>query len=125
MRFYEDVKTIEAARLASNEAIAKCNLKQLAGYWMDDIIIIRGNSDVIVNKAKAIIAWEKIFESAPPVIYERRPTEIIISNDKLSAWEKGTWTGINTYSKGGNYAAVWKKQESNWKIQAELFASLT
>jgi len=40
------------------------------------------------------------------------------------AWEKGTWEGINTYSKGGSYSAMWKKKDGEWRIQAELFVAL-
>jgi hypothetical protein len=42
----------------------------------------------------------------------------------MFAWEKGTWEGFNTYSKGGEYSAMWRKVNDEWKLQAELFVAL-
>jgi hypothetical protein len=40
------------------------------------------------------------------------------------AWETGYWVAKNSYSKGGNYAAMWRKFDGVWKLQSELFVSL-
>jgi hypothetical protein len=66
-----------------------------------------------------------MFETTPRTSFIRNPSEIIISTaDPTMAWENGKWDGINSYSKGGNYSAMWRKKNGIWKIQAELFVSL-
>lgn len=124
MDLINEEKNIADARAATNKAIAEHDIEALSYYWMDDIIIIRGNGTIIATKETAINVWQKMFNEEPAVSYVRYHKEIIISNNKLFAWEKGRWQGINTYSNGGNYAAMWCKQNDVWKLKAELFVSL-
>ena len=77
-----------------------------------------------MNKEVVKCVWQKMFTDEPTVSYVRYSVEIIVNNNSLIAWEKGTWTGVNTYSAGGNYAAMWCKQNGLWKLKAELFVSL-
>ena len=115
---------ISEARTATNKAIAEHDLESLMTYYSDDIIIIRGDGNMMHNKDAAENTWRKIFTEEPTVSFLRNPHEIIISSNNLLAWEKGTWTGINTYSSGGNYAAMWCYNNNLWKIKAELFVAL-
>ncbi|MEP7322379.1 MAG: nuclear transport factor 2 family protein [Saprospiraceae bacterium] len=120
-----DVQLIKESRAASNLALAKKDIKELSKFWLDDFIQIRGNGTFLVGKDTIISTWVDLFKSNPTTSYIRTPNEIIISvYDPTMAWEKGTWEGINTYSKGGSYSAMWKKKENIWKIQAELFVAI-
>ncbi len=115
---------ISNARSATNKAIAEHDLESLIAYYTDDIIIIRGDGNVMQTKDAAENTWRKMFTEQPTVSFIRNPDEIIISSNNLLAWEKGNWIGINTYSSGGNYAAMWCYNNNLWKIKAELFVAL-
>ena len=124
MPLNDEEQLIHAARALSNKAIAEHDLQTLLNCCMDDVIIIRGNGDIIHNKIEAEKVWKTMFETQPEISFVREPEEIIVNIKNLLAWEKGKWIGINTYTSGGNYAAMWKKQNTEWKIQAELFVFL-
>lgn len=117
-------KLIQDARTATNKHIAEHDLESLINYWLDDIVIIRGNGNILPDKKTATETWQNIFNKEPNVSYIRQPDEIIISEDGLLAWEKGTWKGINTINSNGNYAAMWRKHNVVWKLQAELYVLL-
>lgn len=118
-----DLQEIKATRNLTNEAIANHDLQTLASFWLDNIVIVRGNGDIIINKNIAEAVWKDIFEKQPEVSFVRNPNEIIVSKNNLIAWETGSWNGINAYNGGGNYSAMWRKQNNKWKLQAELFVS--
>ncbi len=120
----KNVDLIKSLRVASNEALAKHDIDAMSKYWLDDLVLIRGNSSHLSGKDTIVAAWRKLFNDNPKVSYIRVPTQIIISNNDTLAWETGTWKAINSYSKGGNYTAMWKKTNNSWKILAELFVSL-
>ena len=120
-----DIKIIKALRAETNEAIARYDVEKLAIYWCDDVVLVRGNSLSYTGKNIITDLWQQSFRENPQVIYVRTPTEIIIGNNNMLAWETGTWKAINAYNNGGgNYSAMWKKLNNDWKIQAELFVSL-
>ncbi len=119
-----DIATIKSCRTASNDAIAKHDVDGIAKYWLDDFVQVIGRGTYETGKENIIASWETLFNSNPQVVYIRTPEEIIISDNDTIAWESGKWIGIHTYSKGGNYAAMWIKRKSNWMLKAELFVSL-
>ena len=115
---------IRGQRAASNLAIAKHDVEGIAKYWLPDFVQVRGNATYIAGKDSIMASWQQLFKSNPEVSYIRNPAEIIISKNDTLAWEKGKWIGIKTYSKGGNYSAMWRKKNNAWKIQAEIFVAL-
>jgi len=120
----KEVILIKSQRRASNEALAKHDIDGMSKYWLNDIVLIRGNSSHLTGKDTIIAAWKKLFTDNPQVNYVRIPTQITISSNDTLAWETGTWKAFNSYSHGGNYSAMWKKTNNSWKILAELFVSL-
>ena len=120
----EQVAIIKAQRAASNASIAKHDVDGIAKYWLPDFVQVRGNATFLVGKDTIIKTWKELFKTNPGVSYIRNPSEIIISNNDTLAWEKGSWIGIKSYSKGGNYSAMWRKIDKQWMIQAEIFVSL-
>jgi ketosteroid isomerase-like protein len=120
----QDAGAIRAARAESNASITKHDIEGMAKYWLSDFVLVRGNAAITIGKEKNIASWKELFKSNPEVSYIRNPSEIIISDNDTLAWEKGTWTAIKSYSKGGNYSAMWRKTGDEWKLQAELFVSL-
>ena len=119
-----EVMLIQSLRAASNEALAKHDVDGMSKYWLDDLILIRGNSSHLAGKDTIVAAWRKLFRDYPKVSYIRLPAQITISNNDTLAWETGTWKAFNSYSNGGSYSAMWKKTNNSWKILAELFVSL-
>jgi ketosteroid isomerase-like protein len=115
---------IRSSRDSSNASIARHDVDGMAKYWLPDFVLVRGNAVITAGKEKNIISWKELFKTNPEVSYIRNPSEIIISDNDTLAWEKGTWTAIKSYSKGGNYSAMWRKAGDSWKLQAELFVSL-
>lgn len=120
----QDDSLIRASRAKMNELIANHDLRGLARYWLKDYVRVAGNGSITIGKDSSLAFWAKSFKEQPTISYVRTPTEVIISENGLMAWENGTWTGINTKSKGGNYAAMWIKQDNIWKLQSELYATL-
>lgn len=120
----ENESIIRALRTSSNEAIAKQDVEGIAAYWLPDFVQVRGNGSHLVGKDTIVSLWRKSFKENPKVSYIRNPAEVIISNTDSLAWENGTWIGINSYSKGGKYSAMWRKRKGVWKLQAELFVAL-
>jgi len=120
-----DSELIRNARTASNEAIARKDVEGIAKFWLDDFVIVRGSGAVLAGKEENKANWVKIFTETPKSVFERIPSEIVISkNNPDLAWESGTWKGYNTYSSGGRYSAQWKKAAGEWKLQAELYVAL-
>lgn len=120
----KEVILIKSLRSASNEALAKHDIDGMSKYWLDDLVLIRGNSTYLTGKDTIVATWRKLFNDNPNINYIRVPTQITISNNDTLAWETGTWKAFNSYSRGGNYSAMWKKTNNSWKILAELFVSL-
>src|SRR5450432_1753981 len=120
----KEVILIKSLRTASNEALAKHDIDGMSKYWLDDLVIIRGNSTHLTGKDTIVAGWKKLFNGNPKVNYVRVPTQITISKNDTLAWETGTWKAFNSYSNGGSYSAMWKKTNNSWKILAELFVSL-
>ena len=79
---------------------------------------------ITIGKDSSLAYWAKSFKEQPTIYYVRTPDEVIISQNGVLAWEKGTWKGMNTKSKGGSYAAMWSKQDNIWKLQSELYVTL-
>lgn len=120
----KEVTLIQSLRAASNEALAKHDVDGMSKYWLDDLVLIRGNSSHLAGKDTIVAAWRKLFKDNPKVSYIRIPAQITISDNDTLAWETGTWKAFNSYSNGGSYSAMWKKTNNSWKILAELFVSL-
>ena len=120
----DDVATIKSNRVASNKAIAKHDVNGISKFWMDDFVQVIGRGTYETGKENIVASWKELFNSSPQISYVRNPEEIIISDNDTLAWERGKWIGINSYSKGGNYAAMWIKRNGNWMLKAELFVSL-
>ena len=119
-----DITTIKSNRAASNDAIISHDVNGIAKFWLDDFVQVIGRGTYETGKENISASWEALFNSNPQVVYIRTPEKIIISDNDTTAWENGKWMGIHTYSKGGNYAAMWIKRNGNWMLKAELFVSL-
>jgi ketosteroid isomerase-like protein len=121
---HKDISTIKSNRAASNDAITRHDVDGIAKFWLDDFVQVIGRGVYQTGKDSIMASWKALFNSNSQVAYTRNPKEITISDNDTLAWEQGEWIGIHSYSKGGNYAAMWIKRNGNWMLKAELFVSL-
>lgn len=115
---------IRAARNKFNAAIRQRDLASMSSFVLPDYIIQRGNLSRTFGKDSVQAAWEKLFRANANVYFIRTPNEVIVSRADTVVWEQGTWEGFHTYSKGGRYAAVWKRRHGTWKLFSEVFVAL-
>ncbi|NEU08029.1 nuclear transport factor 2 family protein [Flavihumibacter sp. R14] len=118
----KDETIIRESRAASNDAIARHDADGVARFWMKDILVISGEGGQYVGRARLLSVFKKMF-SASPSIFERNPSEVIIGESGILAWESGSWH-YKGESLRGNYSAMWRKINGRWLIQSELFVSL-
>lgn len=120
--------TITAQRAASNAAIARHDVAGIAHYWLPDFVQVGGNGGYKTGTDSVVAGWQKAFRLHPDLVYVRRPHRIALNPNGLLAWETGTWVGSwqqgGYFRGGGNYSAMWRKKDNEWKLQAELYVTL-
>jgi ketosteroid isomerase-like protein len=119
-----DAAMIRSSRMASNKALAHHDISGMAKYWLPDFVQTIGRGTSLTGKDTIIAVWQQLFKSNATVLYIRKPLTIAVGDNGIMAWETGVWEAKNSYSKGGNYSAMWRKIDGEWKLQAELFVSL-
>jgi len=120
----QDADIIKSSRMSSNAAIARHDIGGMAKYWLPDFVQTIGRGSSLTGRDTIVASWKQLFRTNSAVLYVRKPVQIIIGDNGIMAWETGTWEAKNSYSKGGNYSAMWRKIGGEWKLQAELFVSL-
>ncbi|HWB27991.1 MAG TPA: nuclear transport factor 2 family protein [Chitinophagaceae bacterium] len=120
----KDEAQIRAARAASNAAIAKHDVDGLAECLAPEFIMVTGNAQQFIGKDVVVARWKDFFAKNSTTFYIRTPAQVVISKNDTLAFETGTWKGINSYSAGGNYTAMWCKRNNVWMTRAELYISL-
>src|ERR1700761_4402648 len=103
----DDMATIKASRTASNAALAGHDTDGMSKYWLPDFVQTIGRGSSLTGKDTIIGSWKQLFRNNATVLYVRKPAQIIIGDNGVMAWETGTWEARNSYSKGGNYSAMW------------------
>lgn len=119
---------IRAARLRSNQALAKHDIKTFGDSLAPDFVMIRGNGSFTPSPQVYIDRFASDFKNPIAVRYDRVPDKIEISSAAPLAAEHGHWTGIRPNGQrayGGTYLAMWRRMETGWKIRSELFVVLT
>jgi pimeloyl-ACP methyl ester carboxylesterase/ketosteroid isomerase-like protein len=120
----QDEAQIRAARTASNDAIARHDADGIVRDMLTDYSIVTGKGQQVEGKDTLRAFWQKTFKIMPGVTYIRTPLSIVISSNDSLAWETGYWTAEHSYSKGGNYSAMWRRSGDSWKLASELFVAL-
>ncbi|MCX2480108.1 nuclear transport factor 2 family protein [Pedobacter sp. MC2016-15] len=118
----EAIEIIRQSRYNSNTAIREHNVAGVSKYWMDDMVVISGEGGQYIGKKALVAVFTDMFAADPPV-FERIPSEIIIGDSSILAWETGSWN-YKTEPFRGNYSAMWRKVNGIWLMQSELFVSL-
>lgn len=131
----DEVETIRQARLAQNQAIREQDLDAIAEVLEPDVHVTSGIGIHVVGRDNYRDAYAQDFEVLENVSYVRTPDEIELSSvdtglaERIAA-ESGTWTGSFVTPRGpaqmrGVYSAMWRKRGGRWRINSEIFVSLT
>ena len=131
----DEIETIRQARLAQNQAIREQDLDAIAEVLEPDVHVTSGIGIHVVGRDNYRDAYAQDFEVLENVTYVRTPDEIELSSvdtglaDRIAA-ESGTWTGSFVTPRGpaqvrGVYSAMWRKKAGRWRINSEIFVSLT
>lgn len=131
----DEIETIRQARLAQNQAIREQDLDAIAAVLEPDVHVTSGIGIHVVGRDNYRDAYEQDFEALENVSYVRIPQEIELSSVETGlaeriASESGTWTGSFVTPRGpaqmrGVYSAMWRKKGGRWRINSEIFVSLT
>ena len=124
-----DVSAIRAARAASNEAIARHDAEAIVSRFDSEYQITTSLGQMSQGADGEIESWKRLFSQRPDVVYVRTPEDVEVSRKYPLASEAGTWLGTWTTGEGpvrtgGNFMAMWRKVDGEWKIRAELFVAL-
>lgn len=124
-----DTTEIRAARMASNEAIARHDADAAVAMMRDDVRILTSGGSLLRDRAEMRAAFERIFAAPGFIRYERSPRSISIASDRRTAAEEGRWKGIWRNECGdrtvsGRYFARWSSSSSSWSIASETFVPL-
>lgn len=125
----DDIAAIRAARMKSNEAIARHDAKSLGSFLAEDYVITISTGAIERSRDEHVASFETHFSQYPDVVYIRTPASIRISEAYPLAIEHGTWIGTRTtengkLENGGEYTAAWKNTDGTWLIYSELFVAL-
>lgn len=131
----DEAEAIREARLAQNRAIRDQDLDAIAEVLEPDVHATSGIGIHVVGRDDYRDAYAQDFEVLENVSYVRTPDEIELSSvdtglaERIAA-ESGTWTGSFVTPRGsaqmrGVYSAMWRKRGGRWRINSEIFVSLT
>ena len=131
----DEIETIRQARFAQNRAIREQDLDAIAEVLEPDVHVTSGIGIHVVGRDAYRDAYAQDFEVLEDVSYVRSPNEIELSSVDTGlaeriAWESGSWTGSFVTPRGpaqmrGLYTAMWRKKGGRWRINSEIFVSLT
>ena len=125
----DDEESIQASRIAFNEAIARHDIESMKSFLAEDYVISISSGAIERSRDEHIKGFAEHFEQYPDVVYVRTPAEIQVSEAYPLAIERGTWVGTMTtdngaIEKGGEYTAAWKRSDKGWAIYSELYVGL-
>ena len=129
--FDSDKEAIRAIRAESNEAIKNHDAAAIVASFADSYQITTGSGQLFHDTPEIEQElWAELLAENPDVIYVRTPDQVEISSYLPRAAESGTWVGNRTSDKGpielrGTYSASWIKVDGDWKIQSEMFVTLS
>lgn len=120
---------VRLARAAFNRALAECDLGGIGSVLSPDVVMVTGTDSAIVSGRKAqLAAWKREFASPERITYIRMPESVTAAQVEPIALEQGRWRGVvaatGAEMASGLYSAKWRRIDSVWMIEAEIFATL-
>lgn len=124
-----DKQAILETRKLSNRALKAHDLQTFLSFFADDLSITSGNGSVVRGKDSLENYLSRVFAEDEDLYFVRTAQRVSVSDTGDRAWEEGKWVGLRPETPdwrniGGQYAAMWVKQEGIWRIKSELFVTL-
>jgi ketosteroid isomerase-like protein len=120
---------IRLRRAAFNQALAAGDLAAIGPILSPTAILVAGtDSSVVSGRNAQLAAWKREFAAPNRLIYVRIPELVTVSPIEPIAFEQGAWTGCSldgVHRAGGIYTAKWREVGANWRIEAELYLTLS
>jgi ketosteroid isomerase-like protein len=125
-----DERTIRAARVTQNGAMAARNADLAATFWTEDVTIRRALGQDVHGRE----AYRQLVVPAgnrdSTLVYQRDAASVEVSDHFPLAFESGTWVGHlgrldGPVVIGGRYSAQWVKRGDAWLIRSEVFVALS
>jgi hypothetical protein len=121
-----DEELIRAARIESNQALARRDLTRLSQRWLPEYYMLSSRNEQSVGRDSARASFRRTFSSRANVVYVREPAKIEVNQSWGHAAETGRWTGRWSDSYGstrvaGVYFAKWRKVNGQWMLLGEMF----
>jgi hypothetical protein len=124
-----DEAAIRAARSRLNEALSKQQLAPMNEELVENVSVTgpvwrTGGRDQLLQ------AYTRLISRRPDLVWIREPQAIRINATWLFASESGEWReswregGVFTELRG-SYLALWRKVDSRWLLDAEVFVPLS
>ncbi len=126
----ENERSIRAARIDHNRAIATHDTVAMAKYWTDDYNIVSSRNSHRTGKVLNVRFFTEEFTAKPDVVYTRNTDKIEVFEPWSMAAENGHWEGTwidngSPIKLTGTYYAKWHKVGGQWLIRAEIFVPLS
>ena len=120
---------IRLRRAAFNRALLEADLNAIGPLLTPNAILITGTDSAVISGRKAqLMVWKREFATSLRTIYTRSPETILASPVEPIALEHGQWQGIAAPTShpvaSGSYTAKWRKIDSDWVIEAEIYLTL-
>ena len=124
-----DEAAIRAARNDLNIALEKRDLAVTGKYWLPDAHTTGGGGGLWVGRKENVEGFSKIFSGPNFVSGCRTPDRIeVATGGPNEAAETGVWewrsrSGDQVLTYRGRYLVMWQKQNGQWLIRSELYAT--
>lgn len=119
---------IRLRRAAFNRALVDADLGAIGPLLVAEAVLVTGTDSAVLSGRKAqLLAWKREFAASDRTIYRRLPDSIEVSSVEAVALEHGKWQAIATSGKdlaSGSYTAKWRKIDTVWVIEAEIYLTL-
>jgi ketosteroid isomerase-like protein len=115
-------------RQAFNAAIAQADAAAIESILDENVVLITGtDSDLFLGREAQTALWREDFERPDRAIYVRTGQCVRVSPAAPVALEWGAWRGVSILAEddfaAGRYAAKWRKQDGDWWLESEIFAT--
>lgn len=123
------IATIQQLRRQSNKAIQARDLAGFGQTMLANIEVTRGSGSHVSGRDSVLASVAVQFKDPAFLGYIRTTDRIDLSHTSPLAAEHGHWSGSFRRDDGiqvitGTYLSMWRKTDTGWKIQSELFVSL-
>lgn len=121
------VAEIRAKRELINVLIAAHDQEGLRAHMTDDVVLVGHDGPVFHGADAVVAAFAGQFADPAFVTYARTTGSVEVAASGLGAAERGRWVGSwsGGIKIGGVYLAAWREDGGQWRLERELYVTLT